>query len=322
MSVDKFLYLILCSSLTMFFGACVSSSDESSEPPVSEEAQQAIAKAKKETEIGRDMTGRLLKFWGAVGKKPLVRYVSEVGAYVAANSEYSDRKFMFEILDTPQVNAFAAPGGYILLTKGAIVNAESEAELAAVIAHEIAHVGKEHMINTLLEKNREFEDDRSDEPESVRVRRRPDPKKSQTGSLLAKYIAGSVAGLNVLKAARQGMSIILEKGLGAELEFEADVEGSKILVNSGYYPFALVEYLCRIETKRGMDKKDCFKERNSKIADQEKTILDKTHPTVPARIQTIMKELDKIDAKSITGAKGQKRFLKRKALLNTASTKK
>ena len=56
---------------------------------------------------------------------------------------------MFDILNTEEINAFACPGGYILISKGALRHAENEAELAHVLAHEVAHVGKKHMYDTL-----------------------------------------------------------------------------------------------------------------------------------------------------------------------------
>ena len=60
------------------------------------------------------------------------------------------------------------------------------------------------------------------------------------------------------------MALILEKGLGAELEFEADQEGIKYLVNAGYYPYAMVDFLCRIEIRRGGKKKIALKQKPPK----------------------------------------------------------
>ncbi|NRA64585.1 MAG: M48 family metalloprotease [Pseudobacteriovorax sp.] len=305
--------LAFAASFTLLVTSCVSKDSERTDRKYSEVEEKQIIKVKKEVEIGRNMAGRLLRYWGTVDAPKVTRYINQLGAYVAQNSEYRDRKFMFEILDTPVINAFAAPGGYILITRGTLENAANEAELAAVIAHEIAHIGKEHMLSTLVkidQDERNKENTKSKLPKSVEVRKRPDPKVSAIGSQLAKYISGSVAGLNVLKAATAGMGIILEKGLDAQLEFDADRVGNEILVNAGYYPYALVDFLCRIEIKRGGKKEDCFTGKTMD-AKQKKSILDKTHPSVPMRIAAAMKDLEALGAKDITGAQGKKRFKKK-----------
>ena len=147
-----FVYILLAS---LHF-SCVSGKQEDTKQ-YSEAEEKAILKAKKELEIGRNMAGRLLRLWGSVEEPRLIKYVNEVASYVATSSPFTDRRFMVEILDSDEVNAFACPGGYIMLTKGAVLNATSEAEIASVLAHEIAHVGKEHMLDTLSRMNKEEE---------------------------------------------------------------------------------------------------------------------------------------------------------------------
>ena len=275
-------------SLFLSLGSCTTTDRKANGDKYSEEEVRLIVRAKKEMEIGRSMAGRLLRFYGVYEDRELVRYLNEIGNYVASQSPYSERRFMFDILNTEEVNAFACPGGYILVTLGAIRNARSEAELAAILAHEIAHVGKEHMLNKLVsmsEAEMEGKDKQEKNiPKALAVRKRPDPKKSAAGAMLAKYIGGSVAGLNALQAAKAGMSIILEKGLGAEVEFEADAMGAELAVESGYAPYALTDYLCRMHIKRGYKKEHCFAGRKPKKKAKFETILDKTHPSIPKRI--------------------------------------
>lgn len=278
-----------------------------------EEQEKILEKAKNEREIGRNMAGRLLRFYGPFNDRKMVRYVNEVGNYVASRSEYPQRRFMFDILNTEDINAFACPGGYILLTLGTIRNAKTEAELAAVIAHEIAHVGKEHMLNTLSKLSEDelskIGKEKVKLTDDIIVRKRPDAKSNKAGDIIAKYAGSSIAGLNALKAAKAGMSIILEKGLGSNLEFEADLVGTQYTVESGYDPYALTEYLCRIYTTKGHSKSDCYSEKKRKKKSKQISILDKTHPSVPMRIAHIMKYLKQVEADKIIGAKGRKRFL-------------
>ena len=97
---------------------------------------------------------------------------------------------MFDIINTEEINAFACPGGYILISKGALRHAENEAELAHVLAHEIAHVGKKHMFDTLNQMTPEQMEKTSKEAEKKygfdpdkEVRKRPDPEQSEVGEL-------------------------------------------------------------------------------------------------------------------------------------------
>ena len=134
---------------------------------------------------------------------------------------------------------------------------------------------------------------------------------------MARYLSGSAAGLSVLAAAKAGMSLILEKGLGAELEYEADSEGVSYAVSAGYDPRALEQYLCRLESLKGRTCKTKAKKKG-----KPKDILDKTHPTVADRIINIKKTLAKMNADEIVGAKGTARFKKQTKGIPPAKKKK
>jgi predicted Zn-dependent protease len=88
-----------------------------------------------EIEIGRDVASRLL---GAAPLHPdpsLQRYVNQIGRWLASQTERPDLPWRFAVLDAPQVNAFATPGGYIFVTGGLVARMTTEAELAGVLAH-------------------------------------------------------------------------------------------------------------------------------------------------------------------------------------------
>ncbi|MBC7658210.1 MAG: M48 family metalloprotease [Chitinophagaceae bacterium] len=281
---------------------------------LSPEEQKKVDDAAAEMEVGRNMAGRLIKFYGAYPDEKLVRYVNEVGALVGRYSDFPERRYMFEVYYSDEVNAFACPGGYILVSLGALKNASNEAELAHVLGHEIAHVGKKHMFNALakmsadeLKKTGDQATKFNDLPEEMKARKRPDPEESAVGSLVARYLTGNSAGLNIIQAARAGMSLITEKGLGANLEYEADREGTRYAINAGYNSRALINFLCRIETARGHNANYCMQ----KPKDTEKAVstLDKTHPPIPDRILNIKEVLKAMKANAIVGAKGRKRYL-------------
>jgi predicted Zn-dependent protease len=299
---------------------------ESVTSDLSTDEQKKVEELQAELEIGRNMAGRLLEFYGVYEDPKLVRYLNEVAALVAANSEFPDRRYMIDIIEHDQPNAFACPGGYILLTVGALKNARSEAELAAVIGHEIAHVGLQHMFDQLKQMDEEKLDEMAGEgekeqslPSDIAVRKRPEPEESSAIETVARYVAGSAAGLNVLKAAKAGMSMILEKGLGADLEYEADQAGIQYAVNAGYYPYALLNYLCRIKISQGGSKEDCFQKAATQEGEPE-TILEKTHPPIPQRIARLQTTLQTMEAKSIVGAKGKRRFLHYQRRLTRAAS--
>jgi len=96
----------------------------------------------EEARIGTQISGNLLGAVPLVRDDTLQRYVNLVGNWVALHSGRKDVDWRFGVLDTEDINAFAAPGGYIFLTKGLYRRLNSEAELAGVLGHEIAHVTK------------------------------------------------------------------------------------------------------------------------------------------------------------------------------------
>ena len=79
----------------------------------------------------------------------LQRYVNRVGRWLTLHTERPGLPWHFGVLDHPNVNAFAAPGGYIFVTRGLVEKMHSEAELAGVLAHEIAHVLRKHHLNAI-----------------------------------------------------------------------------------------------------------------------------------------------------------------------------
>lgn len=102
----------------------------------------------KEVEIGRGIAATVAGRWKVLDDPALTTYVAMVGSVVAAQSpRASEVAWKFAVLDTDEVNAFAAPGGYVFVTRGALEVIESEAELAGVLAHEVGHVDQKHVLN-------------------------------------------------------------------------------------------------------------------------------------------------------------------------------
>jgi beta-barrel assembly-enhancing protease len=296
--------LVFVGITVLGIGSACSSKKTTDESVVklSKEEQQFLDDYKAEVEVGRNMAGRLLAFYGEYLDPGLTDYINKVGRFVANNGDYPERRYLFAVLDSDSPNAFACPGGYILLTRGVIQNAENEAEIGAILGHETAHVGKQHMFKTLKSMNKADLDKAEAEAASrkrpdrySRTRARPVPTATESGSALAKFMTtASGGGLGILQAAKAGMGLMLEKGLDKEMEFEADREGVKYAIRAGYEPKALDSFLARLAL--------------TKKKNNDKTVMDVTHPSIPDRRAAIAKVLNTMGADEIIGSIGKSRF--------------
>ena len=100
----------------------------------------------QEIELGREMHPQILQQYGRFDDEQLQQYVSEVGQRIATKSHRPNLQYTFTVLDGDEVNAFALPGGYVYITRGIMAYLNSEAELAAVIGHEVGHVTARHSV--------------------------------------------------------------------------------------------------------------------------------------------------------------------------------
>jgi predicted Zn-dependent protease len=172
----------------------------------------------QEIQMGTQGNLAVLKEYAALNHPALQAYVIEVGQRLAAQSERPDLPWHFTVVDRPGVNAFSLPGGYVYLTRGLLAYLNSEAELAAVIGHEIGHVIARHGVrqqNTLTVV----------EPDAL-------------GSVLAPGM-GNQAGTDLTNALAQAWTA----GYGRERELEADRLGAMYLAKAGYDPQAMIDVL-------------------------------------------------------------------------------
>ena len=94
--------------------------------------------------IGKNQHAKMLAQGATYDDRELQAYVNRVGQRLVANSDKPNSPFTFTVIDSPDINAFAAPGGYVYVNRGLLAYLENEAELAAVLAHEIGHVTASH----------------------------------------------------------------------------------------------------------------------------------------------------------------------------------
>lgn len=170
----------------------------------------------QEVEIGRAISGRLLGAHNLMTDTNLQQYVNKVGRWVASQSERSELQWQFGVIDADSINAFSAPGGYIFLTKGLYQLLNSEAELAAVLAHEIGHVVQKHQLK-ILKKSALIHFGR------LLVESTLDQKQS---SMAMNNLVGYGAEM-------------LSRGLDKKAEFDADKIGVVLTARAGYNAYAL-----------------------------------------------------------------------------------
>ena len=110
----------------------------------------------EEQQIGAGVSEKIRQRYGVVQDANVHRYVALVGTVLAQASSRPSIPWTFVVLDTDGVNAFAAPGGFVHITRGALALLQNEAELAGVLAHEIIHVSEKHTIRA-IQKNKTIE---------------------------------------------------------------------------------------------------------------------------------------------------------------------
>lgn len=169
-----------------------------------------------ERSLGAQQHEQMVKAFGGAYENPTVReYVDSLGQFLARTSEQPELDYTFTVLDSPVVNAFALPGGYVYVTRGLLALAENEAQLAGVLAHEIGHVTARHGLN-------------------------------RVGAGIFGELAALGLGLLLGEEAAQFGSSVAELGLRAysrDQEYEADLLGVQYLARAGYDPRAMAGFL-------------------------------------------------------------------------------
>jgi len=116
---------------------------------LSDQIKDLVVTEQEEKDMGATISARLREKYGVVQSAPVHKYVSLVGRVLAGTSTRPNLAWTFIVLDTDGVNAFAAPGGFIHITRGALALIQNEAELAGVLGHEIVHVTEKHTLNAI-----------------------------------------------------------------------------------------------------------------------------------------------------------------------------
>ncbi|NBO20307.1 MAG: hypothetical protein EBV03_14020, partial [Proteobacteria bacterium] len=212
----------------------------------------------QEAAVGASEHEKAIAQYGVYDNPAVQGYVKTIGQRLVPVTERKDVTYTFTVLDSPEINAFALPGGYVYVTRGLMAWANSEAELAAVIGHEIGHVNARHSA--------------------------------------ARYSTGVAAqvGLSVLSAVTDVPFLNKAAGLGTDLalsqysqsqEHEADTLGIRYTQKTGYNPIAMSSFLQQLNRETIYEQR--FKgQRSSGGLNQ----FFASHPSTPARVQQSAQE--------------------------------
>lgn len=187
--------------------------------------------------IGRAVAAQLLSQYKPLSNKALQTYLNKIAKTIALNSPRPEIFLGYRviILDTNEINAFATPGGHILVSKGLIQCTESEEALAAVIAHEIAHIQLQHATKAI----------RSSRTTQALIAASQDTLESTGKEGLQKLAKSFDEGVGEI------VNTLATSGYSKQQEYDADSTAIKLLTSAGYDPNGLLDMLNVLVAKQG-----------------------------------------------------------------------
>jgi predicted Zn-dependent protease len=205
----------------------------------------------QEKQLGKDAHPKLIKEFGGVYNDPRVTgYVEYLGRKLATVTETPSDEFTFTVLDNPIVNAFAAPGGYVYISRGLMALAESEAELAGVLGHELGHVVARHSSQRISKAT----------------------------------VAGALSGLLGAGQVGQALGGLYLTSFSRDQEMEADRLGVRYISRAGYDPAAMTSFLAKMGANSRLQAQIAGRDPN----DVDKRDIMSTHPRTKERVQQAM----------------------------------
>ncbi len=210
---------------------------------------------KDEIKIGSNVISGLLGAAPLVDNDNLQQYVNKVGRWVASQSKRPKLPWTFGVIDSSNINAFAAPGGYIVLTFGLYQLLENESQLAAILAHEISHVIEKHHLDAIRDTS----------------------QKEILGSLAVK--ATDKKHRDKMRKLVNSAVQIYARGLDKRFEYGADRRGVVLAARAGYDPYALMDVMTTL--------------RSINPDDDSMGVFLSTHPPLGDRIRILERLMDK-----------------------------
>ena len=238
--------------------------------PVTGKQDFVLMSEKQELELGRKYHKEVLKQYKIYKNPKLQAYIEEIGERLAAQSHRKDLVFHFYLLDSPQVNAFATPGGYIYITRGIMAYMQEEAHLAGVIGHEIGHVTARHGVQQHAQ--------------------------SQAAGLLGALITIGT-GSSELGQVSNLLGGAVVRGYGRADELESDRLGAEYLAKTNYDPQKMLDVVGILKNQELADKARATAEGREPRAYHG---VFATHPRNDTRLQGVIKAADKFKNANVT----------------------
>lgn len=234
--------------------------------PVTGQRDLALISESEEIELGRKSDAEVRQQYGVYADSALQAYVQQVGEKVATHSHRPGLRYHFTLLDSADVNAFALPGGYIYITRGILAYLNSEAELAAVLGHEVGHVTARHSVrqySAAMAASIGY---------NITALFLP-PLQSKTGQSLFNTLGGA-----------------LLSGYGRDHELEADRLGAEYLARSAYDPQAMIGVIGVLKNQ------ELFERQQAAAEGREPRTYHgvfASHPSADQRLQQVVREAEK-----------------------------
>ncbi len=258
-------------------------------PDFGDSAGSAIS-PEYERRLGQMFLKQVRHFSHIITDPEVESYIQSIGYQIASHSDNSEQPFTFFVIENPGINAFAGPGGMIVLNSGVILNSGNESELAAVMAHEIAHVTQRHLA-------RMFEE----------VSRYSIPTAAAMIGAIIIGIANPEAGAAAL-AGISGLSAQNQINFTRANEEEADRVGMQTLVRAGYNPRSMPSFFEKLQQLS----------RYSQSAAPE---FLRTHPLTTSRIADSRARAESYPGKEFTNTHSYE-LIKNKLLVNSFKSSK
>jgi predicted Zn-dependent protease len=239
--------LVLAVIAAAAVGGCVKN-------PATHQRHARLLSPEAEKKIGEQTKKQILEQYHVIGSTQVSAYVGRVGQRLAQVSDRPTVDYDFTVLDSDLINAFAAPGGFVFVTRGLLDAVNDESELAMVLGHEIAHVAAMHGVQMIQKEMGQ---------NALTI----------LGTIGAALVAGPEAMLMVANSASLFSSLYL-LGYSRDKELEADNLGLQYLLRAGYDPAASLRFLQQLQ----------------KMGDDEARGWDlyfRTHPQTSERISLI-----------------------------------
>ncbi len=212
--MKKHFSAIIILGLSLFIGlySCATN-------PVSKKKQFVLMSEEQELAIGKSMDPQIIKEYGLYDDPELQNYVDMVGQKIAKTSERPELFYHFKVLNSPIINAFALPGGYIYITRGILALLNSEAELAGILGHEVGHVTARHAVQQYTQA-----------------------QSYQIMATVASIFVPEFRNRSLQQLADIAATGII-RGYGREMEMESDRLGIKYSYRARYNPKAVPDFL-------------------------------------------------------------------------------